>query len=338
MRARIENWLLGHWYGPSMPPWYLQVLETVYRFALQRSQRQLPAGLKQPAAAVPLIIVGNITAGGSGKTPLVMALCRIAVGTGLRPGIISKGYGRKRNETVVVGPDCSADECGDEPVLLAQRTRLPVVVAADRARAVDRLKQMGVEVVFSDDGLQQADLPRSLEFCVIDGARGLGNGHLIPAGPLREPAERLFSFDYVVTNGEWAGKPEMLPAVPMQLCAGEVHSLDGEVVYSVAQFLHKHGGNPVQAVAGIGHPQRFFDMLGGFGLEVVPHRFRDHHDFSLRDFATLNGTIVMTEKDAVKCRQLGLQNAWYVPVDSRLPKGFEDEFAQKLSSLVKDSR
>ena len=340
MRAGIENWLLRHWYGKHQPPWYLRMLEPVYRAAWQRAQKKQRVGSGVFRPDLPLIVVGNITAGGSGKTPLVIRLCQLALDMNLKPGIASTGYGRQSNDTLLVGADSDTHTCGDEPVLLALRTGVPVVVAARRRDAVKSLTEMGLDLVFSDDGLQQADLDRDIEFCVVDGERGLGNGHLIPAGPLRETVERLRQVDYIVTNGEWAGKPDDVDVNVMHLQASVVRSLDDTTEYSLDDFRQNHTGIPIHAVAGIGNPQRFFRMLETLGITAEPHGFSDHHSFTAKDFETTRdgSVIIMTEKDAVKCRTLGLENAWYLPVETHLSDEFEAIVKQQLAKLTKDSK
>lgn len=340
MRAGIENWVLRQWYEKTQARWYLRMLEPVYRTVFNYEQKKGKSGSKAYRSASPLIVVGNITTGGSGKTPLVIRLCQIAMELNLKPGIASTGYGRQSKETLVVHVDSDTRACGDEPVLLAIRTGVPVVVAARRREAIGKLNDMGLDLVFSDDGLQQADLDRDIEFCVVDGARGLGNGHLLPAGPLREPAGRLKQVDYVVTNGTWADKPDDLPVSVMQLEADRVHSLDGSTVMSVKQFRQNHAGKVVHAIAGIGHPQRFFNTIESMHITAKCQAFPDHHRFVLKDFDLTEpgSTIIMTEKDAVKCRSLGLKNAWYVPVDTRLENEFEEKFKQHLLSLMKESK
>ena len=215
MRAGIEHWILRQWYETAQPRWYLRMLEPVYRVAFNHAQRKGENGPPPYRSVLPLIVVGNITTGGSGKTPLVIRLCQIAMQLNLRPGIASTGYGRQSKETHLVNAASDTRACGDEPVLLAIRTGVPVVVASRRCDAIKKLNEMSLDVIFSDDGLQQADLDRDMELCVVDGARGLGNGHLLPAGPLREPAARLRQVDYVVSNGDWADKPEDLPVSVM---------------------------------------------------------------------------------------------------------------------------
>jgi tetraacyldisaccharide 4'-kinase len=283
-------------------------------------------------------VVGNITAGGSGKTPLVIRLCEIALELNLKPGIASTGYGRQSKETLVVGADSDTRLCGDEPVLLALRTTVPVVVAANRLDAVKKLDQMNLDILFSDDGLQQADMARDVEVCVVDGERGLGNGHLIPAGPLREAGERLREVDHVVSNGEWSGSPENIDVNVMNLHASTVCSLNGKKLYSVDQFRQIHAGIRFHAVAGIGNPGRFFHMLDALDIDAHTRAFPDHHLFTRRDFDSLpaDSAIIMTEKDAVKCRSLGLHNAWYVPVDARLPPDFEHGLKNQIAKLMKE--
>jgi len=338
MRAGIEKHLLKHWYGTHRPPWYLRMLEPVYRSAYQRAQTKQKTAPDTYRPELPVIVVGNITAGGTGKTPLVIALSQLAKDMNLKPGIASTGYGRQSRETIHVRPDSDTNLCGDEPVLLAKRSGVPVVVAARRSDAVKKLQESGVDLVISDDGLQQADLHRDIEICVVDGSRGLGNGHLLPAGPLREPADRLQQVDWVVTNGDWAGKPADLNVSIMRLEATKVQSLDGTAHYTLEEFRNKQHGNPLHAIAAIGNPSRFFSMLKRHGMDNIPHSFADHHKFTKQDFASMPGTtaIIMTEKDAVKCSGLDLESAWYVPVDTVLPDEFKQRFKERLSMLMKD--
>jgi tetraacyldisaccharide 4'-kinase len=284
-------------------------------------------------------VVGNITAGGSGKTPLVIRLCKIALEMNLQPGIASTGYGRQSRETILVQAGSDPVKCGDEPVLLAARTGVTVVVAASRIDAVKKLDEMDRDIIFSDDGLQQANLYRDIEFCVVDGERGLGNGHLIPAGPLRESATRLRKVDHVVSNGPWPGRPDDVNVSVMRLEARMVCSLDDRKKIPVNDFSKYQAGNTVHAIAGIGHPGRFFRMLEDLGIKAERSTFPDHHAYKREDFNSVKaGTaVIMTEKDAVKCRTLGLQNAWYVPVDTRLPDELENTFKDELVKLVKEN-
>lgn len=340
MRAEIEKWLVLHWYGAGQPPWFLRVLEPLYRLAYQRIQNNAQSAADRFHPGLPLIVVGNINAGGSGKTPLVIRLCELAIELGLKPGIASTGYGRTSRQTLIVHADSDTRSCGDEPVLLAQRTALPVVVASRRIDALKKLSGMGLDLLVSDDGLQQADLDRDIEICVVDGTRGLGNGHLLPAGPLREPAGRLGQVDYVVTNGEWPGRPAGLEVNVMELRARVVRSLDDSKEYPVEDFRHYLDGKPAHAIAAIGNPERFFRMLDMLGIKANQQGFPDHHAFTRTDFnsATTGSAIIMTEKDAVKCRSLGLHNAWYVPVVTSLSGAFEQTIRNHMAKLTGDNR
>jgi tetraacyldisaccharide 4'-kinase len=340
MRAGLENWLQQTWYQTHRPPWFLRTLEPVYRTLFQHSQKKQSTKSEQFRSNQPLIVVGNITVGGSGKTPLVMHLCNLAKELNLRPGVASTGYGRVGNETILVGADSDARLCGDEPVMLAGRTGVPIIVARRRIEAIKKLSEMDVDVIFSDDGLQHSEIQGNIELCVVDGARGLGNGHLLPAGPLREPAGRLNKVDYVITNGVWAKRPEGLEVHVMQLEAQELRSLDNTKTIPVIQFRQTHKGKIIHAVAGIGNPQRFFDTLENLGIEAVPHRFPDHHPYTMGDMEpmTMDPAIIMTEKDAVKCRPLGLENAWYLPVETQLSSEFEGAFKAHLTDLTRERK
>jgi tetraacyldisaccharide 4'-kinase len=312
------------------------MLEPLYRAVFQYVQKKGATGAARGDPGLPLIVVGNITAGGSGKTPLVIRLCQLAAEMNIRVGIATTGYGRQSKDTRLVRDDSDTHTCGDEPVLLAARTGVPVVVAGRRADAIRKLAEMGLDLVISDDGLQQPDLLRDMELCVVDGERGLGNGHLLPAGPLREPAARLELVDYVITTGIWNGKPANLATFVMRLEAGSLYSLDDNTTITADQFRQKYNGMLVHAVAGIGNPQRFFRTLESLGITAALHVFPDHHLFGRGDFNSIphGQAIIMTEKDAVKCRTMGLAEAWYLPVDTRLPEAFEIAFKDRLERLL----
>ena len=338
MRAQIENWLLSYWYGTKRPPWLLRSLEPVYQtvFRYQKARAEKDSGQNQ--VNVPLIVVGNITAGGTGKTPLVIQLSKLARELDLKPGIASTCYGRESRETVSVTPESDPRLCGDEPVLLAHRTGMPVVVASRRLEAIKTLEALGVDIIISDDGLQQASLSADIEICVIDGSRGLGNGFQIPAGPLREPASRLNIVDFVVSNGPWAECPKDLEVHQMDLQCDSACALDADTTVSLETFRQKYAGTTVHAMAGIGNPDRFFSMLQTLGFTTQTHVFPDHHTFKEKDFEPFKNAsaIIMTEKDAVKCRSLGLENAWYLPVNCQLSKEFETRMKDQLKRLTGD--
>lgn len=336
VRSTTETWLLRHWYGTQRPPWYLRALEPVYSALFRFNQRKDANATPDKRRKLPLIVVGNITAGGSGKTPMVIHLCRLATQLGLRPGIASTGYGRQDAGTRLVKSDSDTRSCGDEPVLLAKRTGVPVVVAARRAVAIARLEEMDLDLVISDDGLQHPGLAPDMELCLVDGGRGLGNGHLLPAGPLREPAGRLGEVDFVVTTGAWRDKPGGLDTFEMQLAPGDFKSLDDQIILSADEFRQKYSGKEIHSFAAIGNPHRFFSTLAALEIAVTPHAFPDHHAYKREDFDSVPAAqaIIMTEKDAVKCRFLELADAWYLPVETRLPQAFEAAFKDRLEQLM----
>jgi tetraacyldisaccharide 4'-kinase len=307
----ILLWPLGLLFGGAV-----MVRRLAYRWGL----------LKCFSAGVPVIVVGNITVGGSGKTPLVIRLVEVLRGAGYRPGIISRGYGGSAQDWPrQVGPDSDPQEVGDEPVLLARRCKCPVLVAPDRvAAALALLKDHNCDVILADDGLQHYRLARDIEIAVIDGNRRLGNGGCLPAGPLREPAQRLNSVDFIVSNGK-AESGEFLMTL-----AGErtINLADPSVTCALPGFR----GELVHAVAGIGDPSRFFNYLGRRGLRLLEHPFPDHHPFTSTDLAFGDELpVLMTEKDAVKCQKLARDWFWYVPVEARLDPELERRLLAQLS-------
>jgi tetraacyldisaccharide 4'-kinase len=269
---------------------------------------------------VPVIVVGNISIGGTGKTPFTIWLVEQLRAWGWRPGVVSRGYGgRAPRYPFAVQADSDAAHSGDEPLLIAQRARCPVVVAPDRVAAARMLiDEHGVDIVVSDDGLQHYRLARDLEICVVDGRRGLGNGALLPAGPLREAPSRLAEVDLVIVNG---GDWRCADAVSMQLQSASLRRL----VDGGTQPLSALRGRRVHAVAGIGDPSRFFAGLVAAGLQVEPHAYADHHRYRPQDLAFGDdATVIMTEKDAVKCASFADARMWALPVAAQLaPDGVE---------------
>lgn len=333
MRAALETRLNETWYRAERPPWFLRALESVYRglYALDR-KRQLRRRAEDLAGKC-IVVVGNLTVGGSGKTPLLIRLCEVLGTAGLSPGVVSRGYGRKDGKQRLVVAASNPELVGDEPLLIARRTGVPVLVGPDRAAAARELFNRGVDVVISDDGLQHHALPRAVEICVVDGVRGFGNGHLLPAGPLREGAGRLRTVDHVVINGgNLGGLPgtEGLADIAwtrMDLHARKVHSLGEKLSWRLTQFT----GCTVNAVAGIANPERFFELLRHAGIDVVEMAFPDHHVFRAGDFSGLKAglPVIMTEKDAVKCRNLAPENAWYLTIDATLPSEWEQNLVRQ---------
>lgn len=273
---------------------------------------------------VPVIVVGNLTVGGTGKTPLVIWLAETLRRSGFTPGVISRGYGGASRQPQEVHADSDPRRVGDEPLLIHRRTGCPVFVAPRRdAAAHALLATRPVDLLISDDGLQHYALPRDVEIVVLDGVRRFGNGRLLPAGPLRESPARLATVDFVVCNG---GEPR--PGEWRMTLAGEeaVHLVTGE-----RHPLTAFAGSKPFAVAGTGNPERFFAHLRGFGVDVEAVAFPDHHVFKRYDFAfPPRSVILMTEKDAVKCRDLADPRIWYVPVTARLDSQFEPCLLKRL--------
>lgn len=274
--------------------------------------------LRSEHPGIPVIVVGNIVAGGSGKTPLTIWIAEFLRAKGFHPGIVSRGYGAKETRPRAATIASKAEEVGDEPILLSRRSGCPVWVGADRvatARAL-RAANKDVDILILDDGLQHYRMRRDLEIAVVD-SRGTGNGFLLPAGPLREPAWRLKSVGAVVTNG--FARPG---AFAMQM--------EGEVLHRMTDAADRRpakafAGEKVHAVAGIGDPNRFFLHLGKLGLKAVPHPFPDHHPFQAADldFAG-DAPVVMTEKDAVKLRHAARPSWWVLPVTARPDPAFAE--------------
>lgn len=305
------------WYSADRPPWWLRTLVPVYR--VLRSLDVLPwrAGLRHAyRAPVPVVVVGNLTVGGTGKTPLVIALVDALRGAGFKPGVVSRGHGGSARGPLLLDASSTPERCGDEPCLVFRRTGVPVVIGRDRAAAARRFAGCGVDVIVADDGLQNPSLARDVEICVIDGVRRCGNGALLPAGPLREPVSRLATVDFRVCHG---GAPRD-GEYPMRLVGDIAVALDGS---SRSRPLADFAGERVHAVAGIGNPERFFSGLRARGIDVVPHPFPDHHPFVAGDFAFADSLpVLMTEKDAIKCEGFADSRLWCVPVRAELPDAY----------------
>ncbi len=293
-------------------------------------------------ADVPVIVVGNVSVGGTGKTPLVLATLDILRAHGWNPGVIARGYGRvpPREQdprgVVRVLPDVATPEhFGDEPVLIARRSNVPVYVSPDRPAAARALiaDHPEVNVIVSDDGLQHYALARDIEIAVVDGERRFGNGLLLPSGPLREPASRLHEVDAVVTHG---GAEEIVPGVahfPMALGNERFFALTQGRHMSPEEFAMGVRGQRVVAVAGIGNPTRFFEHLRALHIDGRRRAFADHHAFQAADLRFPDAdVIVMTEKDAVKCAAFADARMWFMRVDAALPDAFTDFLLNRLSA------
>lgn len=314
------------WYDGA-PPLWLRVLVPVYRGL--RALHRLPysLGWKKPQRLpVPVIVVGNVTVGGTGKTPLVIALVEALRARGLKPGVISRGYGADTGTPQLLDASADAARVGDEPLLIRNATDVPVAVGRDRVAAGRLLlAHHDCDVIVADDGLQHYPLFRNVEICVIDGERRFGNGLLLPAGPLREPLSRLATVDFRVCNGAQARPGE----VQMQL-VGE--TAVGVSDPAVSRALGDFSGRRAHAVAGIGNPARFFATLRAAGIDVVEHAFADHHVFVAHDLDFGDDLpVLMTQKDAVKCAAFACADFWWVPVRAELPPDFFDGIAHKMA-------
>ncbi len=314
VRGRLESWLVARWYGGASVPLWLSLLESMYARVLALRRRLYSWGvLRSQHASVPVVVVGNLTVGGTGKTPLVAALAVALRERGWQPGILSRGYRSAQRGAALVPPAAAPEEFGDEPVWLSRSTGVPVAIGRRRWQGALLLSQSGCDVIISDDGLQHWALARDIEILVIDGLRRFGNGRLLPAGPLREPASRAARVDLRVVNGGVAADGE----VEMSVRATRIVRV-GDVAHALS--LDSLRGQTVHAVAGIGNPERFFVMLESAGLKVHRHAWPDHHRFGGDEVRFPDDLLVLvTEKDAVKVARYAHDRLYAVPIDVQLP-------------------
>ncbi len=307
---------LGAWAILGLPVTALYCVVVTLRRGLYRRCPALRRGAQRP-----VIVVGNITVGGTGKTPFAAWLCRELRALGWRPGLVLRGYGGRHRGPLAVGPESDTCIVGDEAVLLARRTGAPVVIGRDRVRAA-RALPADCDVIIADDGLQHYRLDRRIEIGVLDGNRRFGNGLCLPSGPLREPLGRWRTLDFRVTQGapaagEWG----------MRLEGDKALALVSGACVPAASLKRVH------AVAGIGHPERFFHALRDLGLEVVAHAFADHHNYVPEDLAFADAIpILMTEKDAVKCEGFADARFWYLPVTAAVDPDLARRIASRLAT------
>jgi len=337
-------WLEAHWDRITPVSSLLLPLSLVFRCAAALRRAAYRTGLaRAQSLPVPVIVVGNLTAGGTGKTPAVLWLANFLRVRGYVPGIVSRGYGGTRRGPHRVTPASDPYSCGDEPVLLARRSGCEVWIGLDRAAAARALLAARPEcnVLISDDGLQHYPLGRDLELCVVDGARALGNGWMLPAGPLREPPSRLLTVDGILINGS-AADTTRRDAALARIPAGKQFrmALQGREFHNLLNPGNRTGpehfrGRRLHAIAGIGDPQRFFRHLEGLGLEFVAHPFPDHHPFRPADIAFADAdAIVMTEKDAVKCTAFGDETHWVLPVEAVVEDRCGEFVLARLAALA----
>ena len=335
----VYNWIHRVWYEDAPSGWLLLPLSGLYWLVLTARGILYSWGLlRTHTASVPVVVVGNITAGGTGKTPTVLWLVEELRARGFNPGIVSRGYGGSRADSSMrVEAATDAAIAGDEPVLLARRARCPVVVDPDRVRAASMLVEDGADVVVADDGLQHYRLSRDYEICVIDGSRGLGNRRLLPSGPLRERAQRLDNVEQVLVNGELSGSGDEQTtaeqnAISFQLVATDACRLNG----SLARPIDRFACTTVHAVAAIGNPRRFFDLLRMHGIQVIEHIFPDHAVLDRKDLEFGDDfEVFMTEKDAVKIRRDAKDKLWYVPVELEMDPVLAAPLIEQIESRLR---
>lgn len=328
MQKTLSRWLQDIWYKDPIIGTWLMPLGFLFSDMVRFRRFCYRIGIKKTVKLnVPVIIVGNLTVGGTGKTPLVIYLAKLLKASGYRPGIIARGYGGKTaSGPQLVTLDGSPADVGDEPLLLVKQSQCPVAVGIKRAESAKLLlEHADCDLIISDDGLQHYALARDMEIVVVDGERWFGNGYCLPAGPMREPPSRLECVDFVVVNGEKKEAGQF----SMQLAGGEAVNLQTGERRPLAGFA----GQPCHAVAGIGNPERFFKQLEKAGIMLTRHSFPDHYRFTAGDLAFNDGLpVLMTEKDAVKCVTFTSADLWQVPVQAEP----EPEFANRFLELLRE--
>lgn len=325
--------LVDYWYSRNPVASLLRPVSWIYRLLVAARRACYSLGLWQiTRLTVPVIVVGNITVGGTGKTPFVIWLAGLLAREGYTPGIIARGYrGQAHHWPQQVRPDADPVMVGDEALVLARRCPCPVAVGPDRVAAAEALlRYHHCDILISDDGLQHHALGRDIEIVMVDGVRRFGNGYCLPAGPLREPVKRLEAADFVVVTGGATLRHEY----PLTLHAAAIRNVRrASQSYAPDKFPYKQ----VHAVAGIGHPARFFRQLRQLDLGIVEHAFADHHAFSAADIAFGDDLpVLMTEKDAVKCRRFCHDNCWYLAVDARPDERLETRLLAMIKQLRRD--
>jgi len=340
MRNLLDQWLQKVWYQDSPAYWMLLPLSGIY-WAMITLRRYLYrfGVLRQENVGVPVIVVGNLTAGGTGKTPTTVWLARALKERGFTPGIVSRGYGGSQSASPMrVDAASNPDVVGDEPIVLARRSGCRVAVARKRVRGAAMLIDDGADLIIADDGLQHLRLARSYEICVVDGKRWLGNRLVLPAGPLRETPSRLSGVDQILVNGKLSETGRTATeqnAIEFELVASDVCRLNGSLERPIERFA----GTTVHGVAAIGNPARFFDMLRGYEIQVIEHEFADHAKI---DIAALSFNdefdILMTEKDAVKLGTRVADRFWFVPVDVQMDPALAGPWLEQIESRMRSEQ
>lgn len=316
--SSFENWLNQQWYEKEKPNVALKWLSGIYAFLLRFQSKQNSKKL-----SIPIIVVGNFTVGGTGKTPLIIALIQFLEKNGFKPGVVTRGYGRVSNLPITVNKDSLVADSGDEPLLIAQQTHVPIRVDSNRLRAAEHLIELGCSIILADDGMQHKKLPRDIEIEVIDNQRQYGNGLLLPAGPLREPIRPV---TIRVSNGSIEDHKDHYA---MQLNINQCYLLHTDDSVSLQNFT----GQSAIAMAGIGNPTRFFDALREFGIKVEGIALADHYAYRQEDFPNYR-TVFITEKDAVKCKEIKGDNIWVVPALAALSDCFYQEILNQVNCVI----
>lgn len=348
-KASLAQRISDAWYQGHGLLHLLRPASALFRYVA--AKRRLEHSQAPSSNSPIVVVVGNIAVGGTGKTPLIIALVQKLRAEGWRPGVISRGYGSNAPQyPYEVSVDSPVEHCGDEPLLITRQCECPVVIDADRNQALSKLQSAhNCDIVLSDDGLQHYRLARHIEFAVLDGARGLGNGWCLPAGPLREPPERLQEVDFLIVNrspgtalhkslqdlpgGAPTPQSMSLEASGLRnLHSGEQRACDQTQLQSIAN------DGELQAIAGIGNPQRFFDSLRAYGLNFHAQPFDDHQSYTSENLAfALNKPLLMTAKDGVKCQSLatqpGTEQWWQLEVEAQLGDEFWQQFLARLAEL-----
>lgn len=331
-----QKWIDRWWYKPNYCSFILWPFAWCYCLIVAFRRWLYSIGLKKThQLPVPVIIIGNMTVGGNGKTPLVIYLAQQLRRMGYHPGIISRGYKGKINSSPLsVYADSDPVIVGDEPVLIARHTQCPVVVSPNRVAAAHYLlNNYYCNVILSDDGLQHYALARDIEIAVVDGERRFGNRQCLPAGPLREPLHRLNQVDFVVCNV--SEQPALLHEYTMRLEPQAFVNLLDPNRHESSHYFQRYS---LHALAGIGNPNRFFAALRKLGLSVTEHAFPNHHRFSLEEIQfSPEHQVLMTEKDAVKCFAFALANCWYLAIEAQVESAFLLELLQRLKGLHSQS-
>lgn len=315
------------WYKKNPIRWLLLPFAIIYYaiIFLRRSLYQYKI-FKVHKFPVPVIVIGNITVGGTGKTPLTIWLANYLLTLGFKPGIVSRGYGGKYSGVLAVEENSDAMITGDEPLIIHRHTKCPVVISKNRVLAIKKaLADHNCDIIISDDGLQHYALERNLEIAVVDGTRCFGNGLCLPAGPLREPRSRLKKVDFIIINGDTAKKHEHTMQInPKNFC----NVANTNITKTLSAFKNQ----TVHAVAGIGNPQRFFALLKSLEINIIEHPFPDHHFFKPSDLDFKDDlAIIMTEKDAVKCQKFANATHWFLRIEAQPDSEFIKQIGARLS-------